>query len=357
MAPELVCLSQHDLVSQQREFFDVLQRLVWLVRLEAVFGRKSSLGTAETAFCSDCHLGVCNGGASGWRGRVAGQRNGGNSACRAMCGTYCGPFHHLGLLEGVGITQGSVFPEGEVLKQMFHFFLLQILLGKAEEEGLGGEVRHELHSLVWQAVMVAEQCLVISYVVGVLPAAFSSDPHLFVDTVRCVLSALCAAVSTCALLGLWTLHSHRARLRSLAGLLGSWQPCGSTSATAAAAAAATGGAGRGLAWSPRRAYASGTVVAFRGSTYRARGPLEANLAEPGSKAAAALQMLAAGSGWAGLMRWYGWAMALQTGVVGMMVLASALRKHYVMEVFVALLNAPAVLLFLLWRKDAVSAKD
>lgn len=215
----------------------------------------------------------------------------------------------------------------------------RMLVYKMDDEGLGGQVRFELQQLVWQAVVVAEQCLVISYVVGVLPAAFSSDPHLFVDTVRCCLSAICTTVSTCALLGLWTLHSHRTQLRSLAGLLGSWQACGSAAAN-----------GRGVEWSPLKGYSFGSVVAFRGLSYRARGPFEANLAQPDSKAANALFMLA-GNGGEGILQWYGWAVVIQTAVVGAMVLAAWLRRHYVVEMFLALINSPSVFLFLWWRRD------
>ena len=204
-------------------------------------------------------------------------------------------------------------------------------------------MRHELQTLVWQAVDLAEQCLVIAYVVGVLPAAFSGDPYLFVDTLRCCLSALCATLSACAMLGLWTLHSQRDRLKSLAGLLGSWQRCGTISASAA----------RGHEWSPRRSYPSGSIVAYHGCSYKAKGKFEANLAQPGSKAASALQLLVSGNS-QGLVIFYNWALALQTGLVGLMVLVASVRRHFVVEMFVALLNSPSVLLFIFWRRDALN---
>jgi hypothetical protein len=199
---------------------------------------------------------------------------------------------------------------------------------------------------LWQFIGIGEQCVAVCYVLGVLPALFSSDPHLFFDNFRCILSAACAAISTGILLSLWTLHSQRAQVVSLAGLLGSWQACD--------LGAMGKGRGHEREWNPHKSYVAGTVVLLHNKAYRAKGPFEANLSQPGSKAAKVLHIVCSEYG---IIVCYDWAVKLQMMLVGGMILAAWVKKkHYVVEVFVSLLNLPAVVLFLYWRRILIASE-
>ncbi len=186
--------------------------------------------------------------------------------------------------------------------------------------------------------MVLEQSAVIGYVVGVLPAVFASDPHLFFDWGRCVALALSVALSSAAILGLWTVHVRVDRLWSLWCLLGAWEK-------------GSAGSSSPREWSARKAYAAGTAVSHGGKTFVAVGPLESNLAAPGSFGATLLRV---GVG-SGLSRPYDAAIALQTGLVAMHVLLSWARPHYVSDLCVALLYCPVVIFFVVMRRAALKA--
>jgi hypothetical protein len=227
-----------------------------------------------------------------------------------------------------------------------HYFLtghLKMLLddalvGKEESRGPGGEPRRELRQLLWQWALVAEQSCILGYAVGVVPIVFATDPNLFVDWVRCMALAGSTAVSSGAILGLWTVHAHLPRLRSLWGLLGAWEPCAA-------------GAASPREWNARRVYAAGATVVYGRKEYMAVGPMDSNLARPGSVSAAVLRF------WMGRsVAWpYDVAVGLQAGVVLCHIIVSWKRPHYIADLCVALLNYPVIVIFLLLRRQAINS--
>lgn len=212
------------------------------------------------------------------------------------------------------------------------------MVGKEEGKGPGGEPRRELRRLLWQWALVAEQSCILGYAVGVVPIVFATDPNLFVDWLRCAALAVSTGVSSGAILGLWTVHSHLPRLRSLWGLLGAWESCAAGSFSL-------------REWNPRRIYATGATVAYGRQTWVAVGPLDSNLARPGSVSAALLRF------WMGRsVAWpYDVALGLQVGVVLGHVLVSWRRPHYIADLCVALLNYPVIAVFVLMRRRAVNS--
>jgi hypothetical protein len=214
------------------------------------------------------------------------------------------------------------------------------LVGKEESRGPGGEPRREVRRLLWQWALVAEQSCILAYAVGVVPIVFATDPNLFVDWVRCAALVGSTAVSSGAILGLWTVHAHLPRLRSLWGLLGAWEPCAAGSLSP-------------REWNPRRVYATGAIVTLGRSTYVAVGPMDSNLARPGSVSAAVLRFWMSRS-----VAWpYDVAVALQAGVVLGHVIVSWKRPHYIADLCVALLNYPVIVIFVLMRRQVIKTSS
>lgn len=214
-------------------------------------------------------------------------------------------------------------------------------------EGLGGDARRSLRLVLLQMALIAEHAAVSAYVVGVLPAVYASDPHLFFDRGRCALLAVTAAFTAANLLLLWTLRTHLPHLRALWRVLGHWKPSPSNAATSSVSPLTPSP----RPWDPLRSYAPGSMVSHEGRLWTAVGPYDSNLARPGSRSAALLHA------WLGAnpLRLHNAIIAWQVVLTALHLVSALTRRHYVADVLVvAVYCYPVLLLFMGWRSAAAS---